>query len=106
MFKAYRYIIAVNSALARLGCSATAFRSEFRQLGQEHGMAQSLTPQEAAVMLVRSLGIGHQPDGWEAVARRWRANGKVRQAVWEGPSLLDLVRLKAARLEQGGCVVS
>ena len=99
-FKAYRYIWAVNDALVQLGCPTTAFRPDFRRMGQEYGLANSLTPQEAAVMLVKSLGIGHQPDDWEVVAEAWRMAGKMSRDAREISSLLSLVLLERDRLER------
>ena len=100
MFKAYRYVWSVNAALVQLGCPTTAFRPDFRRMGQEYGMANGLTPQEIAVMLVKSLGIGEQPVDWEVVARQWREAGKVSRDIREVSSLWSLVQSELARSER------
>ena len=96
MLNAYRYIVAVDFGLVQLGCPPARFRTELRRLAQEYGLSQGLSPHDVAVMLVKCLSAGQQPDGWRVVAKAWRTRGKVRQPLWEGPGMLELAQYAAA----------
>ena len=43
-------------------------------------------------MLIRSLGVGYQPDRWGKLAQDWRRDGSVRDEAWYGQTIFDLIK--------------
>jgi hypothetical protein len=84
MFRGWRYVLATNHALWRLGIEPDKVQSAIRQSAHLHGYQRGYSPQEIAAAIGYFL-TGGGPLGSKAlsVVSDWAYEGKIRADVIE-----------------------